>query len=173
MKFFVLTILSIAIFAFEPPSGVKPTKETYKFVESPVRQNVTKFLTQGLYISSHCLSNSGKTYLRRECKAWYPLDLIESGEYKKLFTPDKIYPDVTKVKSIAIQICVRSKGFINTEVNEFGKFSRGETLDFCQYEDDSSVALRSLEFLLITSQKNSPKQKNSIEEKNKTPENLR
>lgn len=123
----------------------KPTKETFKFIESETRKNVLKFHRAGLYISEQCVKKTGKVYVKRECGAWKLIEKLESGDYRKYFTPDKIWPDLSKPKSVSIFLCIRSGGFLTTETNEYGRYSAAETADFCQYKDDSLLALKSIE----------------------------
>ncbi len=123
----------------------KPTKETFKFIESETRKNVLKFHRTGLYISEQCVKRNGKVYVKRECGAWKLIEKLESGDYRKYFTPDKVWPDLSKPKSVSIFLCIRSGGFLTTETNEYGRYSRAETADFCHYKDDSLLALKSIE----------------------------
>ncbi|HMV78753.1 MAG TPA: hypothetical protein PK453_09270 [Leptospiraceae bacterium] len=123
----------------------KPSKETFKFTESETRKNVLKFHKAGLYISEQCVRRTGKVYVKRECGAWKLIEKLESGDYRKYFTPDKIWPDLSRPKSVSIFLCIRSGGFLTTETNEYGRYSSAETVDFCQYKDDSLLALKSIE----------------------------
>lgn len=144
----------------------KPFLETYKFFETPVRQNVLKFFRSGIYISSQCTNKMGKTYFRRECMAWKPLDAIESGEYVKYFQKRTILPDFSKIRSVSIFVCIHSGGIVATEVNEYGKYSRDvEPMDFCQFSDKSLLSLYSIDRALILA----PKLSLEIFEKNTKP----
>jgi hypothetical protein len=143
---FLFLIFLQGILSYSPPMDEKPFTETYKLFETNVRQNVFKFYRVGLYISEQCIQRTNQKNYRRKCQAWKPLDAIESGSYRKYFTPNKVLPDIRSPKSVAIFICLQSKGFITSEVNEYGKYGRDvEPLDFCQFDDKSMVSLHSIE----------------------------
>ncbi|MCB1179277.1 MAG: hypothetical protein KDK36_16975 [Leptospiraceae bacterium] len=144
-KLLIFFLLFSNLFSYSPPSNEKPFLETYKLIETNVRQNVLKFFKAGLYISSQCVRKENKKYYRRKCGAWKPLDVLENGKYRKYFHPNKALPDLRRPKSVSIFICIQSGGFITTEVNEYGKYGRDiEPMDFCQFNDKSMVALDSI-----------------------------
>lgn len=153
-------ILILSFFLFTNPFFAievlteKPFLETYKFFETPVRQNVLKFFRAGIYISSQCTKKVGKTYFRRECMAWKPLDAIESGEYVKYFQKRTVLPDFSRIRSVSIFVCIHSGGMITTEVNEYGKYGRDvEPMDFCQFADTSLLSLYSIDRALLSAPK--------------------
>ncbi|MCX7999031.1 MAG: hypothetical protein N3A69_08800 [Leptospiraceae bacterium] len=132
----------------------KPFLETYKLFETPVRQNVLKFFRSGIYISSECISKQKKSYVKRECKAWKPLEVIQSGEYVKYFQRRTVLPDFSRIRSVSIFVCIQSGGMITTEVNEYGRYSRDvEPMDFCQFSDMSLLSLYSIDRALLSAPK--------------------
>ena len=141
--FFVIFLSTL--YPYDPPGNEKPFVESFKLNEYPERQNVIKFMNAGLYISYHCTVEKNKKYFRRNCGAWKPLDELESGKYKKYFTPNKVLPDVDNPKSISFFICTQSGGNITVEANEFGGGRDVTPLDFCQFPDKSLLALFSIE----------------------------
>lgn len=149
-KYFIFTSLLFitafhSIFSYDPPGNEKPFVETFKLNEYPERQNVIKFMNVGLLISFHCVIEKQKKYFRRNCGAWKPMDVLESGKYKKYFLPNKVLPDVNNLKSVSFFICKESGGSITTEVNEFGGGRDVTPLDFCQFSDKSLLAISSIE----------------------------
>ena len=144
--FFVVHIFfSNQLFSYAPPEREKPFIEYFKLNEFPQSQNIIKFMNVGLIISNHCVSQkSGKNY-RRECGAWKPMDVLESGRYIKYFTPNKVLPDIRNLRSVSFFICQQSGGSIASEVIEFTGGRDVNPLDFCQFPDNSLLALISIE----------------------------
>ena len=146
MKFIIIIIIFFGnIFSYSPPESEKPFVETYKLSEFPERQNIIKFMKAGLIISSHCVSQKNKKYSRRECDAWKPMDVLESGKYKKYFTPNKVLPDTRNIRLVSFFICQQSGGNIASEVSEFSAGRDAEPMDFCQFPDKSLLSLLSIE----------------------------
>jgi hypothetical protein len=165
-KFIASVLMCFALLRFGPPSNEKPALETYRLFETNVRQNILKFYKIGLYISAQCVYKQGKSYQKRNCNAWKPLDEIESGDYRKYFGAHKVLPDFARTRSVSIYLCIQSGGFITTEVNEYGKYGRDvEPMDFCQFDDKSLVGLKSMDRALLTA----PKIDMKIFEKNTKP----
>lgn len=73
------------------------------------------------------------------------MDELESGVYKKYFTPNKALPDVNNLKAVSFFICTQSGGSITVEANEFGGGRDVTPLDFCQFPDKSLLAIISIE----------------------------
>ena len=149
--FFVIQIFSSnQIFSYAPPEREKPFIEYFKLNEFPQSQNIIKFMNVGLIISNHCVSQkSGKNY-RRECGAWKPMDVLESGRYIKYFTPNKVLPDIRNLRSVSFFICQQAGGSIASEVIEFTGGRDVNPLDFCQFPDNSLLALISIENYIKT-----------------------
>ncbi len=149
--FFVIHIFSsYQIFSYAPPEREKPFIEYFKLNEFPQSQNIIKFMNVGLIISNHCVSQkSGKNY-RRECGAWKPMDVLESGRYIKYFTPNKVLPDIRNLRSVSFFICQQAGGSIASEVIEFTGGRDVNPLDFCQFPDNSLLALISIENYIKT-----------------------
>ena len=149
--FFVIHIFSSnQIFSYAPPEREKPFIEYFKLNEFPQSQNIIKFMNVGLIISNHCVSQkSGKNY-RRECGAWKPMDVLESGRYIKYFTPNKVLPDIRNLRSVSFFICQQAGGSIASEVIEFSGGRDVNPLDFCQFPDNSLLALISIENYIKT-----------------------
>jgi hypothetical protein len=144
-------LISTKIYSYSPPNNEKPSYETYKLIEFPQRQKVIKFLNLGLLISEQCVSIKNSKFTRRNCGAWKPMDVLENNQYKKYFIPNKVLPDPNNPRLVSLFICIQSGGQISTEVNEFGKYGRDiEPLDFCQFSDNSILALISIEKYLQT-----------------------
>jgi hypothetical protein len=149
--FLVLFIFSSnQLFSYSPPEREKPFIEYFKLNEFPQSQNIIKFMNVGLIISNHCVSQkSGKNY-RRECGAWKPMDVLESGRYIKYFTPNKVLPDIRNLRSVSFFICQQAGGSIASEVIEFTGGRDVNPLDFCQFPDNSLLALISIENYIKT-----------------------
>jgi hypothetical protein len=149
--FFVIHIFSPnQLFSYAPPEREKPFIEYFKLNEFPQSQNIIKFMNVGLIISNHCVSQkSGKNY-RRECGAWKPMDVLESGRYIKYFTPNKVLPDIRNLRSVSFFICQQAGGSIASEVIEFSGGRDVNPLDFCQFPDNSLLALISIENYIKT-----------------------
>ena len=149
--FFVIQIFSPnQLFSYAPPEREKPFIEYFKLNEFPQSQNIIKFMNVGLIISNHCVSQqSGKNY-RRECGAWKPMDVLESGRYIKYFTPNKVLPDIRNLRSVSFFICQQAGGSIASEVIEFSGGRDVNPLDFCQFPDNSLLALISIENYIKT-----------------------
>ncbi len=132
----------------------KPFLETYKLIETPVRQNVLKFFRSRIYISSQCVKKEGRAYLRRDCMAWKPLDEISSGEYVKYFQRRTVLPNFSRIRSVSLFVCIQTGGMITTEVNEYGKYGREvEPMDFCQFKDTTLLSLYSIDYALLQAPK--------------------
>ncbi len=148
---FVLPIFFLnELSSYAPPEREKPFIEYFKLNEFPQSQNIIKFMNVGLIISNHCVSQkSGKNY-RRECGAWKPMDVLESGRYIKYFTPNKVLPDTRNLRSVSFFICQQAGGSIASEVIEFTGGRDVNPLDFCQFPDNSLLALISIENYIKT-----------------------
>jgi hypothetical protein len=148
--FVILIFSSNQLFSYAPPEREKPFIEYFKLNEFPQSQNIIKFMNVGLIISNHCVSQkSGKNY-RRECGAWKPMDVLESGRYIKYFTPNKVLPDIRNLRSVSFFICQQAGGSIASEVIEFTGGRDVNPLDFCQFPDNSLLALISIENYIKT-----------------------
>ncbi len=146
----ILILCSTIILSYSPPEREKPFVEYFKLNEFPQSQNIIKFRNVGLIISNHCISQkSGKNY-RRECNAWKPMDVLESGKYKNYFTPNKVLPDTKNLRSVSFFICQQAGGSIASEVLEFTGGRDVNPLDFCQFPDNSLLALLSIETYIKT-----------------------
>lgn len=146
----LLILCSTIILSYSPPEGEKPFIEYFKLNEFPQSQNIIKFRNVGLIISNHCVSQkSGKNY-RRECSAWKPMDVLESGKYKNYFTPNKVLPDTRNLRAVSFFICQQAGGSIASEVIEFTGGRDVNPLDFCQFPDNSLLALLSIETYIKT-----------------------
>ena len=144
--FFIIIIVNLnSIISYSPPESENASLETYKLNEFPERQNIIKFMKANLIISYHCVIQKNGKNFRRECGAWKPLDILESGKYKKYFTPNKVLPDPKNLRSVSFFICQQTGGSITSEVNEFGGGRDATPLDFCQFKDNSLLALITLE----------------------------
>lgn len=152
MKILILFFFVLAsVHSWEKPKfGEKGYVETYKFPDRPQRLSFIRFPKANVMISYHCVykTNAGKK--GRNCMAWRPYQMIDTGEVQKLFEQkNRILPDTRDNRAVSFFICKEAGGFVNTEANEYTAFGRKEELmDFCEFRDGSVTSINYIRMYL-------------------------
>lgn len=148
--YFILYSNSIFSEGWFPELGSKPKAYTYRFSDTPVRQNFLYFPEKKILVSSQCAYKSGSDYVARKCMAYIPLENIVKGLYKEFLKLKHIVPpDPKNPREVSVFICVRSGGYLYSELNEFSRYGRqGDLKEFCGFDDGSMISLESIQSYL-------------------------
>ncbi|MCB1189886.1 MAG: hypothetical protein H7A23_18400 [Leptospiraceae bacterium] len=139
---FFLLILCISPWE-KPKFQEKGYTETYKFPDKAQRLSFIRFPKTNVMVSYHCVYKSSTGKVGRNCMAWKPYQMIDTGEVQKLFEQkNRILPDTRDNKAVSFFICKEAGGYVNTEANEYTAFGRkDELMDFCEFEDGSITSI--------------------------------